>query len=351
MSDLKINNITDRTGDSGPVIAGVSTVSSTGAFTVPVGPTEYRGGRGRAVFAGGYSASPVNYTGTMDYVEIATTGNAADFGDLSVKRYNVSGCASATRGVLLAGQGTPSALFNTIDYVTISSGGGASDFGDLIDLGGTINDLMQSGAVTSNNTRGLYMGGFTPVGGLGGRQNIIEFVTIASTGDASDFGDITVYSQASQACASPTRAVRGAGAGNPANQQVMDYVTIATRGDAIHFGELASILGLFPASLSSTTRGIFAGGLNPSNLNNIEYVTIATLGNATDFGDLTAARYGAAGSSNQTRGLFGGGGTPTYVNTIDYITIASTGNATDYGDLSEVRATVAGLSDAHGGLG
>ena len=40
MSDLNINNITDRTGDSGPVIAGVSTVSSTGAFTVPVGPTE-----------------------------------------------------------------------------------------------------------------------------------------------------------------------------------------------------------------------------------------------------------------------------------------------------------------------
>ena len=36
MSDLKINNITDRTGDSQPVIAGVSTVSSTGAFTVPV---------------------------------------------------------------------------------------------------------------------------------------------------------------------------------------------------------------------------------------------------------------------------------------------------------------------------
>ena len=49
MSDLKINNITDRTGDSGPVIAGVSTVSSTGAFTVPVGPTEMRGGRGRGV--------------------------------------------------------------------------------------------------------------------------------------------------------------------------------------------------------------------------------------------------------------------------------------------------------------
>ena len=49
MSDLKINNITDRTGDSGPVIAGVSTVTGTGAFTVPVGPTEMRGGRGRGL--------------------------------------------------------------------------------------------------------------------------------------------------------------------------------------------------------------------------------------------------------------------------------------------------------------
>ena len=44
MSDLNINNITDRTGSCGPVIAGVSTVSSTGAFVVPVGPTEMRGG-------------------------------------------------------------------------------------------------------------------------------------------------------------------------------------------------------------------------------------------------------------------------------------------------------------------
>ena len=74
MSDLNINNITDRTGDSGPVIAGVSTVTSTGAFTVPVGPTEYRGGRGRAVWTGGNNP----FNATQDYVEIATLGNAAD---------------------------------------------------------------------------------------------------------------------------------------------------------------------------------------------------------------------------------------------------------------------------------
>ena len=38
-----------------PVFAGISTVS-TEAFIVPVGSTEYRGGgRGRGVFAGGYT--------------------------------------------------------------------------------------------------------------------------------------------------------------------------------------------------------------------------------------------------------------------------------------------------------
>ena len=82
MSDIKINNITDRSGSSGPVFAGISTVSTSAFMVMPSGDTEYRGGRGRGVFHGGGN----NPTGliTMDYVEIATTGNATDFGDLSL---------------------------------------------------------------------------------------------------------------------------------------------------------------------------------------------------------------------------------------------------------------------------
>ena len=108
MSDLRINNITDRTGGSGPVIAGVSTVSSTGAFTVPVGPTEYRGGRGRGVWAGGYGGGGPTYPElkTMDMIEIATTGNAVDFGDLTQGRYCCNMGSSSTRG-LFAGGGYP----------------------------------------------------------------------------------------------------------------------------------------------------------------------------------------------------------------------------------------------------
>ena len=107
MSDLKINNITDRTGDSGPVIAGVSTVSSTGAFTVPVGATEYRGGRGRGVLAGGYMAPALSASYfLMNVVEISTLGNATEFGYLSQYKGSqnyqsvTATLASSTRGVV-----------------------------------------------------------------------------------------------------------------------------------------------------------------------------------------------------------------------------------------------------------
>ena len=100
MSNLKINNITDRTGGSGPVIAGVSTVSSTGAFVVPVGATEFRGGRGRGVLAGGFGDSPLNaYNDTIEYVEIATTGNAIDFGDLVEIRSSFAGSSDSHGGL------------------------------------------------------------------------------------------------------------------------------------------------------------------------------------------------------------------------------------------------------------
>ena len=124
MSDLKINNITDRTGDSGPVIAGVSTVSSTGAFTVPVGPTEYRGGRGRGIFAG-MDPSGSN----IDKIEIATTGNSVSFGTLTRSKQAASATASSTRGVVFGGYVSPT-YYTDIEYITISSTGNAVDFGD-----------------------------------------------------------------------------------------------------------------------------------------------------------------------------------------------------------------------------
>ena len=66
----------------------------------------------------------------MEYITIASTGNATDFGDLTVARGTMSTAASPTRGVMAGGLG--SASENTIDYITIASTGNATDFGDLL---------------------------------------------------------------------------------------------------------------------------------------------------------------------------------------------------------------------------
>ena len=151
MSDLKINNITDRTGGSGPVIAGVSTVSTTGSFVVPVGATEMRGGRGRGLFSGGYG-NPESDQNIIQMIEIATTGNSTDFGDLTTERRGTGGCcASSTRSVMIGGRDSP-VNECVIDYVTFSSSGGASTFGEL--AGGVSNSGQ-----CSNATRGICYAG------------------------------------------------------------------------------------------------------------------------------------------------------------------------------------------------
>ena len=147
MSDLRINNITDRTGNDGPIIAGVSTVSTTGAFTVPVGPTEMRGGRGRGLFSGGYLQGGGDKN-VIEMIEIATTGHATDFGDLTTERRGTGGCcASSTRSVMIGGRDSP-VNECVIDSVTISSSGGATDFGQL-------SEGVSNSGQCSSATRGI----------------------------------------------------------------------------------------------------------------------------------------------------------------------------------------------------
>ena len=88
MSEFKVNTITNRDGSYGPQVCGITTFGSSG-MQLPSGPTEFRGGRGRGVFASGFSGaapSPGNLVDTMDFVEIATLGNAVVFGDTTAAR-------------------------------------------------------------------------------------------------------------------------------------------------------------------------------------------------------------------------------------------------------------------------
>ena len=81
----------------------------------------------RGLFASGRTPTQVN---TIDYVTIATTGNAQDFGDSTDARESLDGTSDNIRGIFAGGY--PSANTNLIEYVTIQSMGNAQDFGDLI---------------------------------------------------------------------------------------------------------------------------------------------------------------------------------------------------------------------------
>ena len=340
MADFQINTITGKNSARGTSFVGVTTVSSTGSMRIPVGPTENRGGRGRGVILAG--GAPTQ-TKNCEFITIATTGNAQDFGDLSQARTSPAGCASATRSFSMGGDVNPSGGTNTtlIEYVITSSSGGSSHFGDL-----TVGRRYPAGV--SDSTRGMANGGTSPTPGV--NSNIIDYFTMASTGDATDFGDLMIQSsyRTGAGCQSPTRGfVAG---GHPQVSSLIEFYTIQSKGNSTQFGELTSGRAGLSAG-SNATRGIFAGGATPTTINNIEYITMSTEGNATDFGDLVSANhaYTGAGMYSATRGVHAGG--YPAVNIIQYITIASTGNATDFGDLVEVRGSFAGSSDSHGGLG
>jgi len=329
---------------SGTEFSGVTTFDTQGYFVPPSGTTEQRdasGGRGLIRMGPG-----------MSYITISSLGNSKDFGDNTVDALNTSACASSTRGLFAQGYKHP-LYYKTIDYVTIASTGDAKDFGDIT----TSASFVYGMGGCASSTRGLFAGGFTapsPNAAAGLKQ--INYVTIASLGDSQDFGDLTGNGvRYPAATSSPTRGVFGGGrdsADSPVyNQNVIHYVTIATLGNAIDFGDLTDKLYSMAAT-GSATRGIFAGGYNPAgnSINLMDYITISSTGNAQEFGDLYLTRGGAGASSNATRATFAGGSNPSAQNVIDYVTIQSTGNALDFGDLLTTMYAGCGCSNSHGGL-
>ena len=90
------------------------------------------------------------------------------------------------------------------------------------------------------------------------------------------------------------------GAGTPAGNRI-SFITIATLGDAQDFGD-STTSNTGKGSMSSNTRGVW-GGSEPSATNLIEYVEIATTGNAIDFGDLITDGRQISGDSNGHGGL------------------------------------------------
>ena len=107
-----------------------------------------------------------------------------------------------------------------------------------------------------------------------------------------------------------TRALRGGGAESPGFSDTIDFFNLDTTGNATDFGNLTNGYASNGQGFASRTRGFFASGYNSGlggYVNNIEFVTIASTGNASDFGDMLAGKQGIGALSSSTRGIINTG--------------------------------------------
>ena len=303
----------------------------------------------RAVFPGGRNGGP-SMTDDMDYINIASTGDALDFGDLLTDSFEAGACSSSTRGVKFGGRSTGSVKQDNLEAYIFASTGSIQDIEDLRTA-----TIYSCGA--SNETRGLIMGGLISSPYNGGWNNI-DYITIASFGESIEFGDLSFdhvggLNQAS----SPTRGIFAGGfaphngpPGQPSAPSIVttkiQFVTIPTLGNSQSFGDLTN-LSSYTSGAGNAIRGIYAGnGATPQTT--IEVINISSGGNGVKFGDLFSGKYGMAAVSSPTRVVWAGG--DGYVDTIQYVNITTEGDAVDFGNLTGGRGFQSGCSNAHGGL-
>ena len=306
----------------------------------------------RAVVGGGYD-NPVLYS-DLEYFSISSGGSAVSFGDMSSDGGGRNGgsMSSSTRGVFATGYGpSPGSLgHNVIDYITIAATGNAIDFGDASANGFTGNGC-------SSSTRGVFNIGYdAPAPAY---NNVMDYIEIATTGDSLDFGDLTAIGGWNACAASPTRGFFGGF--YPRNDGVIDVIKFASTGSAVEFGTLFANYG--QGACSNSVRAIFAGGTHypgPGYSTEIQSIIMASDGTVHDFGETYDGNftYSSQGVASQTRGCLvagwsntGGVGPSVEVNTIQEIDFNSGGRATYFGDISKAKAALKGVSDSHGGLG
>jgi hypothetical protein len=153
-------------------------------------------------------------------------------------------------------------------------------------------------------------------------NNVIEYVAIATTGNASDFGDLTTGNTRSQGSFASQVSFFFFGGYVSGNINVIQKAEFFTLGNTTDYGDL-SVASQGGYGVSDKTRGVMAIGYDGNTVNTIEYVSMSSAGNSTDFGDRTVSVYEGGSCSSPTRGLFAGGSSTT--NVIDYVTIQTTG--------------------------
>ena len=308
----------------------------------------------RALFGGGYIA-PGPCLNNVDAITVDTLGNTIDFNNLTASVTGGYTIGNSTRSVYAGGRlsTTPSgSATNQIQFCTFSTQN------DYSDSGGDLSSSRAFGAGLCNETRGLFAGNSIPY------ENIIEYVTISTLGNSLDFGDIS-YGKSGYAYgfSSTTRGIIAGGlrvsAPDTDSYNEVGFVTISSTGNTTDFGDL--LFDKYEGGAgTSATRGVVMAGYGPNYTSRIEFCTMATTGNFINFGDLTNLNgSGKYSASSKTRAVVGGGyvhpgsGDLGYSNTIEFVTIATTGNGADFGDFINFGRRANSFNNScngHGGL-
>ena len=332
-------------------MAGIGTLAAGQWEEIQATSPDVQTGGTRGVIVGGFDQGTVD--SFIDYIQVNTTGNAVDFG----ATYQIAvpfSFSSRTRGIVAGGvpANNSTSQVSDIKFITTASTGNITTFGDIG------RDTASNGSGCSNETRGLIPGGygddaFAPV-------NNIDYVTISSTGNGQDFGDIASSKNRVQHAdfGNSTRAIFAGGyyttpSGGTSNSAT--YVQYATQGTTANFGACTASENIRMGGASNSVTGLAAGGQGTRNLSDIDMFTISTLGAAIDFGGLSSGRVFLSAVSSPTRCVFAGGsdsGGSGYVgsNVMDYVQFASKGTAIDFGNLTHGRGRMGAFSNGHGGL-
>ena len=305
----------------------------------------------RAVSGGYYyysiPAGTTYFTAAMEYFSIPTTGNSVNFGNLTVTRYSSTAVSNGTRGVFGGGsQNTGNrTTYATLDYITFATTGNATAFGSLTQSRTHLGSF-------SNETRGVFAGGtnyYSSDTGAGDTNyTTIDYITIATTGNAAGFGQMRIAGGSPGQISDGTRGVTAGRQQSLSGTNVvnMDYVTIATNSNSSLFGYIitAELLNRGQTGTSDSSRGIIVSAYSDANKNTIaqlHYITIATTSNSTYFSSFIhkSAGYANGSTSNGTRAVFIGNGvdfslntTDTKTSSISYMTIQTLSTGAFFGN-------------------
>ena len=245
----------------------------------------------RGISAGGNLGTQAG--AQIQYFAFSTGGTAQSFGNLLAAIQNFSGASNEITGLF---QGQPSSGAAYLQSIIIATTGTTLNFTSLP-------NRIQSPAATASPTRFVLAGGLISTA----TANIL-YNDFASGGATPTFGNLTLARMNLGGLSSSVRAVFAGGRSSTSNQAqftTIDYITIATTGNATTFGALPNPLNPSNSGTSNKIRGVWMGGSNPTTsiARTMQYITITTTGNSLNFGELSTVRVTAAACSNGHGGL------------------------------------------------